>query len=63
MKEAEITISGVTLSEGQSLAVRVAVELFSDWCYDNRRVLGAELATNYTSRLNEVRELIGRTCQ
>jgi hypothetical protein len=56
--EAHIDIEGVRLSEGQSMAVRVAIEMYM---FDLERELAkgmGQVGQNYLARLREVRRLI-----
>lgn len=59
-READIVISGLKLSEGQSLAIRVAVNNFLMELEDEkfRNGLGYELADAYKARLSEIIRLI-----
>lgn len=64
MREPVITINGVTLSEGQAMAVRVACSNFDGWLVGN--TLGEddkELHQNYRERLAEVFKLVLRNQQ
>jgi hypothetical protein len=66
MKEADITISGRRLSEGQSMALRVAVENFTFELMDRglgNDEHGKRLTQNYLDRLDEIRELIFETAE
>jgi hypothetical protein len=57
-REARIDLEGVRLSEGQSMAVRVAIEMY---IFDLERELAKDLGQigqNYLARLREVRRLI-----
>lgn len=55
-KEAHIVIGGMVLTEGQSMAVRVAINDFLMQLQDPefRDGLGRELADAYAARLREV---------
>lgn len=63
MIEPEITINGVTLSPGQAMTIRVAIESF---CFDltehglGSDHLGKRLRRGYLDRIREIRELIAR---
>lgn len=61
-KEAHIRIGAYVLSEGQSMAVRVAVSSFLVELEDDefRNGLGPELADAYKTRLSEVATLLAR---
>ena len=63
MKEAIISVNGIRLSDGQSMALRVAVESFvmtlsSDGLGDDQ--MGKLLADGYMSRLEEIRDYFHR---
>jgi len=53
--EPVITINGATLTEGQAMTVRIAVESFAFFLEDNG--LG-ELGSAFQSRIEEIRALI-----
>lgn len=57
--EAEMTISGVPLTTGQSMTVRVALELFAmdikNWSKDES---DCALHREYSLAINEIRKLI-----
>ena len=64
MKEAKIEISDQRLTEGQSMAVRVALQLFVMDLQENglgEDDLGRELVANYLARIGEVNQLIALT--
>jgi hypothetical protein len=62
MNEAKITINGRELTEGQSMAVRVAVIAFLSMLKDPKMTLGmGKVALNYQLRLDEVMAMIDDT--
>lgn len=66
MKEAEISISGVTLTEGQSMTVRVAIQTFGMTLQDDG--LGSDrhgkaMAKGYLDRIAEINALIAKTAK
>jgi hypothetical protein len=56
--EARIDIEGVRLSEGQSMAVRVAIEMFMGDLEGDLAPEMGQIGQNYLARLREVRRLI-----
>lgn len=61
MKEAHIVVNGVTLTEAQSMAVRVAIESFdSDLRADGlgKDETGAAISKAYMERIEEIRSAL-----
>ena len=61
MTEPRITINGTTLSVGQSMTVRVAIEslaadLGANGCGDDEH--GKQMTAGYLVRIHEIRELM-----
>lgn len=66
MREAKIVISGVTLDEGQSMTVRVAIQNFGmslqhDGLGSDRH--GKAMAKGYLARITEINALIAKTAK
>ena len=63
--EAKVSISGYSLTEGQSLTLRVAVTSFLMFVHDEEfgEKLGSPLRENYIARSNEIMELIMKTAR
>ena len=56
MSEARITINDVTLTEAQSMTVRVALEAFASELAANDEV--GDIAALYLERIKEIRRLL-----
>jgi hypothetical protein len=66
MKEAQITISGIQLTLGESMTVRVAVQAFAaslaaDGLGEDK--LGKDLCEGYLKNIRRINELISKTAQ
>jgi hypothetical protein len=64
-READIVIGGISLTEGQSMTVRVAVNHFLLTLRNPEFVegIGDDLALNYRERLLEIGNLISRVAR
>lgn len=62
MKEADIEISGHKLSEGQSMTLRVALQIFAITLQDGEDK-ATQLTQNYLARIREMNELIALTAR